>query len=180
LLAAPASTRSGTIQQQLHAKLVRRILPSDPVLAHVAAENAGRHFEVRTTGSALLANNLAARLEAVREDALYARLLFLFLALPGVVLAGLLTVIIARAASGQRRRDQFLLRVRGVSTPQIVLLSAAEALATGLAGAIAGLLIADIISRALFGSSIFVADVIRWSILSAAVGILLAFLAVLL
>ena len=121
LVGAPADTRPGTIQRQLHAKLVRRSLPSDPVLAHIEAENAGRHFEVRTTGSALLANNLAARLEAVREDALYARLLFLFLALPGVVLAGLLTVIIARAAAGQRRRDQFLLRVRGVSIPQIVL-----------------------------------------------------------
>ena len=41
-------------------------------------------------GSAALANNLAARLDGVRDDALYARVLFLFLGAPGVVLAALI------------------------------------------------------------------------------------------
>ena len=51
---------------------------------------------------------------------------------------------------------------------------------TGLAGATAGLLVAEILSRTLFGSSIFVADVLWWSVLSAATGILLALVTVLL
>ena len=177
---ALTDSKPGSIQSQLHAKLVRQTLPSDPVAAHLEAEQLGRHFGVRTTGSALLANNLAARLEAVREDALYARLLFLFLALPGALLAALLTVILARATTEHRRRDQFLLRVCGVSLVQIVLLSAAEALLEGLAGATAGLLVAELISRALFGASIFVIGAVWWSLLSAVLGLLLAFFAVLL
>ena len=179
LVGAPADTRPGTIQRQLHAKLVRRRPAERPVLANIEAENAGRHFEVRTTGSALLANNLAARLEAVREDVFYARLLFV----PGPTRCrpggpshchhrpggGGTTPARSVSVACPRRID-----------PPIVLLSAAEAVVTGLAGAMAGLLVAEILSRTLFGSSIFVADVLWWSVLSAAIGILLALVTVLL
>jgi hypothetical protein len=53
------------------------------------------NIEVRIAGSAALANNLAARLDGVRDDALYAKVLFLFLGAPGVVLAALVTAEVA-------------------------------------------------------------------------------------
>ena len=50
-------------------------------------------------------DNLGTALDQARKDALYAQLLFLFLGLPGAMLAGLVTATIASAGAGRRRRD---------------------------------------------------------------------------
>ena len=105
------------------------------------------NVEARMAGSAALANNLAARLDAVRDDALYARLLFLFLGAPGVVLAALITAAIAGAGRDRRMREQALLRIRGATLIETLLNPAVEAAVVGLAGAAAGLLLAFISLR---------------------------------
>ena len=51
-----------------------------------------KNLEVQVAGQALVANNLGARLDAVRGDALYATVLFLFLGVPGVALAAAMTI----------------------------------------------------------------------------------------
>src|SRR5262245_45097906 len=89
-------------------------------------------------------------------------------------------MIIARAAKDQRRRDQFLLRVRGASLPQIVRLSSVEAIFQGTVGAGFGILAAEGTARALFGAGVFTMATLWWSILSAALGVSLALVAVLL
>ena len=53
-------------------------------------------------------DNLGAALDAARSDAAYAQVLFLFLGLPGAVLAALLTVAVAGAGASRRRREQAL------------------------------------------------------------------------
>ncbi|MBB4245569.1 hypothetical protein [Rhizobium tropici] len=107
------ASRPDTIRTEFHVKLDHHDLSSDPVAAGIWATERGHNFEARAVGTALLANNLAARLEAVREDALYARLIFLFLGAPGAILAILLTLAVAGAGRDKRRRDQTLLRLRG-------------------------------------------------------------------
>ena len=82
----------------------------------------------------LVGDNLGAALGAAREDALYAQILFLFLGLPGAVLAGVLTVMIANSAAARRRREQALLRARGATARQLLRLAAVEALVVGLGG----------------------------------------------
>src|SRR5262249_15030600 len=81
----------------IHLRLDRGALPADPKSAYTAALDAGHHLELELAGSALLANNLAARLDAVRGDALYAKVLFLFLGAPGAILAAITTTAIAGA-----------------------------------------------------------------------------------
>lgn len=71
-----------------------------------------------------MSDTIAARLDAVRGDALYATVLFLFLGLPGAAL----TLAITASGAGQRRSEQALLRVRGASARRITGLAAAEAL----------------------------------------------------
>ncbi len=78
------------------------------------------NFEARISGTALVGNNLAARLAGVRSDALYARILFLFLGLPGVILAVFLTLSIAASGEDRLLNEQALLRVRGASVSQIL------------------------------------------------------------
>lgn len=139
--------RPDSVRKQLHVRLDHTGLPTDPGAAFVDAQGLANNVEARVVGSASLANNLAARLDGVRADALYARVLFLFLGAPGVVLALLVTLAVTASGADRRRREQGLLRIRGASVGTLVRLSAWEAAAMGSAGVFLGLLIAAAVAR---------------------------------
>ncbi|WP_244441494.1 FtsX-like permease family protein [Rhizobium tropici] len=145
------ASRPDTIRTEFHVKLDHHDLSSDPVAAGIWATERGHNFEARAVGTALLANNLAARLEAVREDALYARLIFLFLGAPGAILAILLTLAVAGAGRDKRRRDQTLLRLRGATVDTVLRLATAEAAVAGVGGAILGILLAALAAHFILG-----------------------------
>ena len=119
------------------------------------------NIEVRIAGSAALANNLAARLDGVRDDALYAKVLFLFLGAPGVVLAALVTAEVAGAGRPRRKREQALLRIRGATLFETLTIRPWKLPSSGLAGAAAGLLVAFIALR-LMGVSVAAPTALGW------------------
>lgn len=172
--------RPDSVHQQLHIGIERAQLPSDPAAAYVAATAAAHNLEARVAGGAVLANNLAARLDAARGDALYAKVLFLFLGAPGAALAALLTVAVARSGADRRRRDQSLLRLRGASIGRILSMSAVEALLVGAAGALLGLLLAGLAARLALGTALTVPGAWPWLLAAGIAGLALALLAVLL
>jgi putative ABC transport system permease protein len=132
-----AADRPDTVRTQLHVRL-RRELPTDPAAAFVQVQRWTRNLEARIAGSGIVGDNLAARLDGVRSDALYARVLFLFLGLPGILLAAILTLAIAATGADRRRQEQALLRVRGAATAQILRLAALEGGVMGVAGVVLG------------------------------------------
>ena len=132
------------------------------------------NFEARTAGSAALANNLAARLDGARDDALYANVLFLFLGAPGVVLAALITAALAGAGRDRRMREQALLRMRGATLIETLVNPAVEAAVIGLAGAAGGLLLAFIALRLMEGS-VAAPTALFWGLFAAAAGLAFAF-----
>lgn len=142
LFAPQRAARPDTVHRQLHVKLLRDRLPSDPAEAFVQVLRTANNFEARVAGSAAVSNNLATRLDAVRADALYARVLFLFLGVPGVILALLVTLAVAHAGSQRRQREQALLRLRGASLSQLLGLAWMEAALLGILGVIAGVVLA--------------------------------------
>ena len=71
-------------------------------------------------GPSLVGDNLGAALDAARSDAAYAQVLFLFLGLPGAVLAALLTATVTSAGAARRRAEQALLRARGATARQLL------------------------------------------------------------
>ena len=144
-----ASANPGSARLQLHVRLDRASLPSDPVSAFADVLGRAKNLEARVAGSGLVADNLAARLDATRSDALYARVLFLFLGAPGVAIAVLLTLAVAGAGQERRRREQALLRARGADTAVLVSLAAVEAALIGLAGVAIGLAVAVLAARAI-------------------------------
>ena len=144
-----ASANPGSARVQLHVRLERASLPSDPVSAFADVLGRAKNLEVRIAGSGLIADNLAARLDATRSDALYARVLFLFLGAPGVAIAVLLTLAVAAAGQERRRREQALLRARGADTALLISLAAVEAVLIGLAGVAVGLAVAALAARAI-------------------------------
>ncbi len=171
-----AQTRPELIHTQIHARLNHH-LPTDPSAAYAEVSGRARNLEVKLAGAGLVGDNLAATLGAARADALYAQILFLFLGLPGAVLAGLLTATVAGAGAERRRKEQALLRARGATNHQLVRLGAIEAAAVGVVGAAGGLTLALALGKLAFGTFGFGATplaAIGWAVGSAAVGLVIA------
>ncbi|MEU3415020.1 FtsX-like permease family protein [Streptomyces sp. NPDC006658] len=142
------------VTTQIHVARDAR-LPADPAAAFSSVTGAAHNLEAKSAGSALVGNNLGAALDSARQDALYAQILFLFLGVPGAVLAAALTVAVASAGGERRRREQGLLRLRGLRPRQITALAGLEAALVGAGGGLAGLGLAALTGRLAFGAASF-------------------------
>ncbi|MGW3313812.1 FtsX-like permease family protein [Streptomyces sp. NPDC001073] len=139
-------------------------LPADPAAAFSTVTGAAHHLEAKTAGGALVGDNLGAALDSARQDALYAQILFLFLGVPGAVLAAALTAAVASAGGQRRRQEQGLLRLRGLRPRQITALAGLEAALVGGVGGAAGLGIAALTGRLAFGTASFGASASTWAV----------------
>ncbi|MDR5753042.1 MULTISPECIES: FtsX-like permease family protein [unclassified Caballeronia] len=179
LFGSEAAAGAPGLRTQLHVALAHDLLPGDPEAAAAQVQGAARNLEARMAGNALVADNLAARLDAVRSDALYAKVLFLFLGAPGALLGAFLTIGVVAAGSRRRRRDQALLRIRGASRAQIMKLAAVEAMCVGVGGTLVGLILAAFLSRLFLGTGYFEASSMGWVACAAIAGVVLANAAIL-
>jgi putative ABC transport system permease protein len=168
-----ARARPELVRTQVHATL-RHALPGSPSAAFTQVSGQARNLETRLTGGGLVGDNLGSALDQARKDALYAQLLFLFLGVPGAILAGMVTASIASAGAGRRRRDAALLRTRGASTRQLVRIALGETALTGGAGVALGLVAALVIGQATFGTASFGAGTLAavlWAVGAALAGL---------
>lgn len=164
------------VRTQIHVRLVHA-LPASPSSAFAEVSGRAHNLEGRLAGTGLVGDNLGVALDGARADALYAQILFLFLGVPGVVIAGLLTALIASAGAERRRRDAALLRTRGAGTRTLVRLALAETLMAAIAGVAIGLAGALAIGSSTFGSASFGAGTISailWASGAAVAGLLIA------
>ncbi|HEX4202747.1 MAG TPA: FtsX-like permease family protein [Ktedonobacteraceae bacterium] len=174
-----ATVHPDSVRQQFHVRITRN-LPTDPNSAFVYVQQLANNLEARVAGSALIGNNLAARLDSVRKDALYALVLFLFLGLPGAILAMLLTMAVAVSGTERRRQEQALLRTRGASVTQILNLAALEAIIVGVGGIVLGIGLASLAAGVIASMSLFASTTtILWTINASLVGFILAIVVVL-
>jgi putative ABC transport system permease protein len=151
--------------RQVHVRL-DHVLPPDPARAYTAVTGRAANLELRLAGAGAVGDNLAATLDAAREDALYAQVLFLLLGLPGAVLAALLARTAAASGAARRRRDLALLRARGGTAWHVRRLALGEAAAVAVAGGLAGLALGAAGGLAGFGSARFggsAGDALRWA-----------------
>lgn len=175
-----ATVRPDSVRTQLHIRLARHNLPNDPSAAYTYVEQLAKNLEVRIAGSGIVGNNLAARLDGVRADSLYARVLFLFLGLPGTILAILLTLAVTAAGSDRRRLEQALLSTRGANTKQILRLAAIESLIVGLGGMVLGIGLAAVATVTIAPiDTLANSATLLWIAGAACVGLILALVAVL-
>ncbi|MEU1177067.1 ABC transporter permease [Streptomyces sp. NPDC005820] len=157
-------TRGATdVTTQIHVARDAR-LPADPAAAFTSVTGTAHHLEAKSAGTALVGDNLGAALDSARQDALYAQILFLFLGVPGAVLAAALTVAVASAGGERRRREQGLLRLRGLRPRQITALAGLEAALVGVVGGLAGLGLAALTGRLAFGATSFGASAGTWAL----------------
>jgi putative ABC transport system permease protein len=164
------------VRTQVHAKL-DHTLPHSPSSAFDYITAKAHNLEAKLAGSALVGNNIGSALDTARKDALYAQILFLFLGVPGAIIAALITASIAGLGADRRRREQALLRTRGASTRQLVNIALGETVAAAGVGIAIGLAAALVIGQVSFGSAGFGASTlssILWAGGAAVAGLLIA------
>ena len=176
LAAALTAVDPAAVITQIH---VRRdtVLSPDPAASFTQVTTAAHNLEARLAGAGLVGNNVGAALDGARKDALYAQILFLFLGLPGVILAALVTAAVAGAGADRRRREQGLLRTRGLGTRQILTLAGLEAALVGAVGGMLGLAGALLAGRAGFGTDGFggsTGALVTWFSIAVLVGLAIA------
>ena len=170
------ASRPELITTQIHA-ILSHALPASPSAAFDDVASRARNLESRLAGAGLVGDNLGAALDSARQDALYAQILFLFLGVPGAILAGLVTALIASAGAERRRRDSALLRTRGASTRTLVRIALAETAFAGVIGVLIGLAAALAIGKSTFGTASFGAGTVSaalWALGAAIVGLSIA------
>ena len=82
LFAEQMVLQPGSVRFEDHVRTARREMPSAPETAYAWELRRANHLMLNLAGRGALGDNLAAKLSSVRGDALYARVLFLFLGLP--------------------------------------------------------------------------------------------------
>jgi putative ABC transport system permease protein len=129
------------VSAQVHLLLDHNALPADPSQAQTFLTGLRRELEKPFAGQVTIADNLAGALDAASSDSVWATVLFVFLALPGVALAG----IFARGALDNYLAIQApefaLLRARGVDGRRLLALVGATLAGLVVGGVLLGLAI---------------------------------------
>lgn len=176
--AAAAKAPGGGARVQIHATLDHADLSAAPDAAFASVTGKTRNFELRAAGEAMVGDNLAARLNGVRQDAIFARILLLFLGLPGAVLALFLTIAIARSNVARQRREQALLGLRGASNAQIAALAFVDAGLVAASGSACGVALAAAVSSLVLGVDLSPASLRLWLLAAGIFGFVIAVAAV--
>lgn len=132
-------TGSIILDPQIHIQIDRAQLPNDPTQAALYTESLRRQAERAFPGQIKATNNLYTALTNVKGDVLTAKILFIFLGLPGVALAAYLSKFAAELFAEAQRRELSLLRMRGATTRQITTIVALVSLFLSIGGSIIGL-----------------------------------------
>ncbi|MET8714896.1 FtsX-like permease family protein [Streptomyces sp. NPDC004735] len=120
----------------------------------VAVGIAEQDVKARTSGGAVVGDNLGAALDAAPART-PVRAQIPFLGVPGAVFAALLTAAVAGAGADRRRRGQALLRTCGLRPRQVTTTAGAEVGVAGRACGVLGVGIAALAGRAVFGAASF-------------------------
>lgn len=138
----PASLAPGAIilDPQIHLKIDRASLPADPTLAAVRSDALRRAVERQFSGQLKATDNLASAFKTAGSDVLAAKILFIFLGLPGVALTAYLAKFAAELFADAQRREMSLLRTRGATPPQVAGVIAMASFFLALGGSALGLI----------------------------------------
>jgi len=90
-------------------------------------------------GQDVLVDNISNTLQVARDDARVAKRMFVFLGLPGALMAALLAAYSGGVLASALRREQAVLRIRGANRSHLLRMHALRTLALAAAGSVIGL-----------------------------------------
>ncbi len=124
--------------EELDIRVDRSRLDADPATALVQAEQVAAAVRAIAPEQDSLIDNLSNTLAVAKGDARIAKRMFVFLGLPGAVLAAILTAYAGTLLAAAQRRESALLRLRGARRGQLTYLLTLRTLALAGAGAVLG------------------------------------------
>jgi putative ABC transport system permease protein len=151
--ASPAPVIATPPVVEFHVALSRGLLSGDPAAALVRTQGLRRTIERAAPGEIKVIDNLSDALLAAQRDSTLAKVLFLFLGLPGVLLAAYLSRYAGSLLAQAQRRERATLRARGMQPSQAMRGLAYNTMAVALLGAAAGLVMGLAALGLLFGTS---------------------------
>jgi putative ABC transport system permease protein len=138
----PGLTDLPPVDLEAHVTVDHNAYPTDPGSALVWSAGLRHALERRAGTSVVVADDAAEALTFARDDAANAKILFLLLGIPGVLVAAILGLAAESALAEARRREESLMRLRGATDRQLARLTAAHAAVAGVLGGIAGIALA--------------------------------------
>jgi putative ABC transport system permease protein len=148
---APIFAADPAVRRELHVQLDHAQLPGDPVAAQGWLDTVRRRIERQGAGSFQWVDDASASLEPLAADLAWGQILFIFLALPGIVLALALSRLAADATADTTRRHAALLRARGATRRQLRNVFMGATILTALVGSTFGVALGAGVGIALFG-----------------------------
>jgi putative ABC transport system permease protein len=147
---ATPQLRSGPyLELDLHVDRTR--LNSDPTVAVVSTQGLKRAIERTAPGQVGVIDNLSDSLTAARGDTILAKILFLFLGLPGVLLAAYLSRYAGGLLAEAQRRERGILRARGAQPRHLLSALTYTTVAVAVIGAAIGLAIGIVVVAVMLG-----------------------------
>src|SRR4051794_2067207 len=138
----PGSTSLPRASVEAHIAIDHAAYPTDPGQAEIWAGKIRRIIERQSAGSVIVTDNAAEALLLAKADATNAKILFILLGLPGVLVGAALGLAAAGALAETQRREQALLQLRGATGRQLVVLTTGQAAVSTVVGSALGLLAA--------------------------------------
>jgi len=123
---------------ELDIQLNRTRLQEDPGTALLQTRTVARTVSEISAGQTYLIDNASNTLQVARDDAAVAKRMFLFLGLPGALLAGFLAAYAGTILAAAQRREQALLRIRGANQGHLVRMLLYRTLALAGTGSVVG------------------------------------------
>ena len=116
----PVFAADPAVRRELHVRLDHALLPGDPTAAKGWLDTVRRRVERQSAGSFAWVDDATASLEPLAADLVWGQILFIFLALPGILLALALSRLAADATADTTRRHAALLRARGATRRRLL------------------------------------------------------------
>ena len=134
---SPLLKASPTLELDL--RIDRARLASDPSTAAVFTQGLKRSIERTAPGQVIVIDNLSDALTAAKGDSILAKILFLFLGLPGVLLAAYLSRYAGGLLAQAQRRERATLRTRGARPEHLIRALTYNTIFVAAAGSLLGL-----------------------------------------
>ena len=146
--------------------------PADPGAAQIWTGKLQKALGLLAGAPMIIADNAAEPLMESKQDATNAKIMFLLLGIPGVLVAGILGLTGGSTLVEASRREAALLRMRGATGSQVTGLSVMQAVTAGIIGTLIGLIVAVVLDSAVIGQWVWHGVPINnlwWSIIAAAI-----------
>jgi len=137
--AAVVLRHTGPVVEQIQLRIDRSQLPADPSQAKIYTTDLLHRLELALVGRISILDNVSAALDQAQADVLWAQVIFVFLTLPGVVLAAALARYVTATVIDAQRRELALLRIRGTGPRHLITLLAMALGLVALGGVLLGL-----------------------------------------